>query len=559
MLMRLNPRPFSLAYLIGPLGLLLLTLLASGCAMQRDRLETKLGYERLHDNLRAEDAKIRELREKERLFEQQNATQPKVAIEPVLPTFNPLEEVPVSINVQNETLHNVLFVIARNAGLNLVIEPGISLDNRVTISFERAPSAQVIEKLLAAYDLAWKVSDNILSVQRFTETIFTLDFLNVKTEAHLDNGGDIYGSSLNNSPGSLSGNFRVSSTMGKGAEDQSLYAQLLQGIRAILSDQTPGSSEPSSGQGGQTSGQTGQTAAAASLSNGSLALDPLSGTLIVRTSPTRMQSVKQMVANLRKKMSRQVVIDARILEVRLKDEFRMGIDWNYITSRVFEGKTFDINFSWAGLNVDPSIGTLTNPVSIVSPATGNIQRSTFTSTIEALQTFGGVKVLSNPHVRARHGQPALFTSGTSQNYVRSITRDEDTEDNSVTFEVEVAQVFDGIMLGVVPFVLDDSVDLQIFPIKSEVEQASLALVDVTGAGGRISLPKIDIKNVSTAVRVRDNDTVILGGLIDKSNNKSDKAVPGVGAVPLLGWAFNSRDDAEQVRELVIVMNIRIVQ
>ncbi|NCD26861.1 MAG: hypothetical protein EOL86_14925, partial [Deltaproteobacteria bacterium] len=100
-----------------------------------------------------------------------------------------------------------------------------------------------------------------------------------------------------------------------------------------------------------------------------------------------------------------------------------------------------------------------------------------------------------------------------------------------------------------------SVDLDVFPITSQVDLSKeTTFVD----GSTVTLPVVDVRNVNTNVRTRDGDTVILGGLIYKTSQKNDSAVPGLGEVPGLGWLFNSRQDAEDTRELVIVMHIRVV-
>jgi MSHA type pilus biogenesis protein MshL len=462
-----------------------------------------------------------------------------VPIEPEIPGFNPLEETPVSISVKDEPLHDVLYVIARNAGLNLVIEPGISLENKVTLSFEDTPSSVVVEKLLQAYDLAWEIKDNVLFVKRFEERTFDLGFLNVQTAVEIDNGGDVFGSALGEGSANMAGKFQVTASLGKGIADGSLYSFVQTSIASILA-------------GG---GSAGSSTAGASSGDQYFTLDPLAGTLVVRASPQKMNAVSRFLRQLKKKMKKQIIIDAQILEVSLKDDFRFGIDWNYVAERLISGTAYSVNVGWTGA------GAGTIPLTVVTKpdsAIGSHDRtSTMRTTIEALQTFGNVKVVSNPHVRARHGQPALFTSGTSENYVRSVTRQE--EDGQVTYTVDVASVFDGILLGVVPFINNENeADLQIFPIKSQVDPDSLTLRDVTGDGSKITLPKIEIKNVSTNVKVHNNDTIILGGLIDKTTGKTDQEVPGLGRIPVLGWLFKGKNYTEQVRELVIIMTIRII-
>jgi len=249
-----------------------------------------------------------------------------------------------------------------------------------------------------------------------------------------------------------------------------------------------------------------------------------------------------------------VIIDARILEVRLDDNYNLGIDWNWVSQRMAFEHPASLEFlgrsDVAGLGRDDNV---------VLKLGGKIGDDTVNAAIEAMRTFGGVKIVANPHVRAKHGQAALFTSGTSQRYVSEIERDEDEEGN-ITTTTTTATVFDGVMLGVVPFIADDgSIDMQIYPIKSEVDPASLALQQITADGARITLPVVDVKNVSTSVRVKNGETIILGGLIDKETSKIDNGVPGLMSLPGVGWLFKSRASIEAVRELVIIMTIRNVQ
>ncbi|NJB67860.1 MSHA type pilus biogenesis protein MshL [Desulfobaculum xiamenense] len=532
-------------------GLMAMSLGVLSCGNPSTKqLETNLEYDALYKSIRSENEEFLKARAQEDQLQAEKGLLAE-AIEPVLPEFNPLEETRISISVQEETIHNVLFLIARNSGLNLVIEPGISLENRITISFEDASSALVVEKLLEAYDLAWEVKDNILYVQRWNERTFELDFVNVTSEVTTASGGDIFGNlGSEGASGELKGEFTLATTIGGTLEDDSLYGLILETVDAIINE---ASGNMQGGGGGGGGGGV------SSDENGFFALDPLAGQLYVRTTPGKLRAVAKMLNNLKAKLSRQVVIDARILQVVLDDEWNLGIDWSYVDQRLSAGdsgstfeflsrsnKAFDQR-NWAD---DKTILRMTGFTK------GDIA---INAAIEAMQTFGGVKTVANPHVRVRHGQPALFTSGESAKYVSAINREID-DNNKTTYSVETSTVFNGVMLGVICFVNDDNkIDMQVYPIKSEVDPSSLTRVTVTADDDQISLPKVEVKNVSTNVRVSDGDTIILGGLIDKVTGKTDTGVPGLAQVPGLGWLFKSRAQSERVRELVIIMNIRIVQ
>jgi MSHA type pilus biogenesis protein MshL len=341
--------------------------------------------------------------------------------------------------------------------------------------------------------------------------------------------------------------------MGGSLEDDSLYGLILETVDAIINEES-GNIDGGGGGGGDSADK-----------NGFFALDPLAGQLYVRTTPGKLRAVAKMLNNLKAKLSRQVVIDARILQVSLDDNWSLGIDWNYVDQRLSAGDS-GTTFEYLSRFDNPAeypngIGSLTRSGDdVIFKMTGFTKGDiAINAAIEAMQTFGGLKTVANPHVRVRHGQPALFTSGQSEKYVSEISREVD-DDNNTTFTVETATVFNGVMLGVICFINDDNkIDMQIYPIKSEVNSSSLEPKAVTGAGDQISLPKVEVKNVSTTVRVSDGDTIILGGLIDKDTGKTDSGVPGLSQVPGLGWLFKSRTQIESVRELVIIMNIRVVQ
>jgi len=517
--------------------LLLIMCVLVACAPDkgRDRLKSKLGYKELSATVKHEQDTIHKTREKERSNLETSAKKPAFVVEPELPEFNPLEENRISISVRDEPLHDVLFVVARNAGLNLVIDPDISLENRITLSFEDALSSVVVDTLLGAYDLAWAVHDNVLYVHKYEEKTFALEFMNTKSEVTIDSGGDIFGSSSSDS-NDLTANFTVASSLGKGAESGSVYESLQKNIEGLIK------------------GDAG--------SGGSYALDAISGHLYVKTSPKRMKAVSAFVDTLRRKMSMQVVIDAQILEVSLSDDFELGVDWSLVQSRVSNGRSYSYGLGFdssTGVGTRGTAGDTTATALVlgesVDSAVSSAVDTVFSTTINALETFGGVSVVSNPHIRARHGCPALVTSGTTKSYIKEVTKDTDDDTGDTTYSTDTATAFEGVMLGVMPFINDDkSVDLNIFPITSEVDLTN----EATYSDTTITLPQVDVRNVTTNVRAHDGDTIILGGLIYKSSSKSDNAVPGAGEIPGLGWLFNSRDDTEYVRELVIIMHIRVI-
>lgn len=519
---------------------LVIFLLVPACASREDRLESSLDYKDLNEVLQSEQRELLQARMRQKNLERGGTTK-DLPVDPEIPEYNPLKETNISISVKDEPLHDILYIVARNAGLNLIIDPQISMENRVTISFEDTPSSVVVDRLLSSYDLAYEVRENVLHIKRFTERTFDLNFLNSDTTVNINSGGDIFGSAdADGGSNNLKGNFQLSSTPGSENGENSLYGLISQNIETVLNQKD------------------------ADTNTGYFTLDSTAGSLYVKTTPSRMKTIAGLISRLKNKLSKQVVIDAQIIEVSLKDSFRLGIDWSMVQQRLIQGALVQYGAGWAGSTYTGDTGFGTRGMDgeqgpIIIDTTQDLEggpETAITAAVNALQTFGGLKTVSNPHVRTRHGQPALVTSGQSMSYIKEITKSSNSDTGDTEFSTDTASAFEGVMLGVVPFINNDnSVDLNIFPITSEVD---LSNKETFSDGTSVILPVVKVRNVNTHVRVNNNAVVILGGLIYKDTKNNDRQTPGLGEIPGAGWLFKNRNDSEQTKELVLIMRIRVI-
>jgi MSHA type pilus biogenesis protein MshL len=244
-------------------------------------------------------------------------------------------------------------------------------------------------------------------------------------------------------------------------------------------------------------------------------------------------------------LGRQIHIEARIIEVVLSDEYQYGINWEALRN-LGDGATLLNTASWSMGN-----GLLLS---------GQSGEWSLGSAVNALNTFGDTKVVSNPSIRSKHGKPAMISVGTSFTYKKSVetTTTSTATDSDTTTEVEVSTVFDGLILGVVPFIEDNGrITLLINPIKSDVNRESL-VPEAVGDGQSISLPEVRIKEISTTIDLHDGDVVILGGLIDKQAVTDDNGIPFFSAIPVLGYLFKNELNREETRELVIILSVNLV-
>ncbi len=514
-----------------------LGLALGGCAHQPlEQRERPEAYEALRQKVVQESARFATQQDRLRRDLEKHGP-PARALKPLLPAYNPLDDVLVSLSMDNEDVRNVLRALAQETGMNLSIDPALAREPRtISLHFAQVPASKVFREILRIANINGEVDGNVLRVTPYQEKLFQLDFIETNVQASFDVGGDVLGSgngsstttssSAGGGSARLSGNFKLSGT---GATVSNPYESLETTLRAMLSPE------------------------------GTLSLNRMAGTLYVRDRPSVVRSVERVLNRYRDTLSRQVLLEARILEVRLSDSYRWGVDWAYLRN-MLDGTVGISKAITQTIGTDGGITRTSTPGPtdpelgfVLSRAAGS---STTLLAVSLLENFGDVQVLSNPTIRVRHGQPAMISVGRSNTYIRESTT---TTSAGVTVggstlatSIETDTVFDGLLLGVIPFIGDDGrISLSIHPIKSDVDADSLKLVQIQDTA--VSLPKVNLKEMSTTIEMNDGDTVVLGGLIDKVRTQDKGGLPGLSQVPGLGRLFTDESANEDVRELVIVL------
>ncbi len=441
----------------------------------------------------------------------------KIEVEPVLPSYDPLEDHMVSFSALEEDLETILYSIAQSVGLNLIIVPDLGMgdkDKLVTLNFEQVSAATVLREVLMSYDLYYEIDKNVIRVKAFEEKFFTLNFLDTDIEMSFEVGGDVLGAGETGSSSGLSGNFKLS---GKDAKKGNSYDLVELMVKRVVSNE------------------------------GKFSISRLSGSLYVKDTPAVIKSISVLINHLKEIMSRQILIEARIIEVVLSDQFDWGINWNVLRSGISTSTLLD-SASWAlggGLVLS-----------------GSHRAYNIDTTIDALKTFGDTNLISSPSIRSKHGKPAILSVGTSFTYKKSVTSTEVTSSSQTESqtEVEVSTVFEGLILGIEPFIgTDGNVTLLINPIISAVDRDSLEPVSVTGSSdSSISLPEVSIREMSSTISIRSGEVVFLGGLIDKYRQSEDQGIPIFSSIPLLGYLFKDVNERERARELVIVLEVTVL-
>jgi MSHA type pilus biogenesis protein MshL len=267
---------------------------------------------------------------------------------------------------------------------------------------------------------------------------------------------------------------------------------------------------------------------------------------MVKDRPRNIRNIRTLIENLRARYSKQVIIEARIVEVALNKSHEFGVQWQTVLNEEIGKKptvSSVTNLFW---------GTGDEAKALVAHVTA---APYFDAILRMIENYGTVNIISNPKIRAMHGQPALISAGTSIAYIKSIKRETTvtagTEIRETT--VDTSAIFDGLVFGVIPYVdQDGSIILHLVPIKSDV----VALTEKTIENNTITLPTVNLRETSTVVKVRPEDMVIIGGIILDKRKESNSRVPILGRIPGIGALFGQKTDSREKVELIILLRAR---
>ena len=297
-------------------------------------------------------------------------------------------------------------------------------------------------------------------------------------------------------------------------------------------------------------------------------VNPQSGVIVVHASPSELRDVQEYLAKTEQAAMRQVVLEAKIVEVELNDDYRAGINWAAVFSKGNSHYTFGttappMGFTNNMLEPQGSAGTLSPGTNIVSslPFTtlggaftfaGNF--TDFASYIELLGLQGNTHVLSSPRVSTLNNQKAIIKSGSDEFFVTSVSSNTVTGTASNTsLNVDFTPFFTGVALDVTPQISDDDeVTLHIHPSVSEVTD-KVKTVSFAGQTDSIPLAYSQIRESDSIVRAHNGQVIVIGGLMRQVRTKSEYKVPGLGSVPGVGRLFRSEQTTKQTVELVILL------
>ncbi len=302
-------------------------------------------------------------------------------------------------------------------------------------------------------------------------------------------------------------------------------------------------------------------------------MSPQSGVIVVRAYPTELRQVAEFLRASQLAVERQVIIEAKILEVQLSEGYQAGINWAAFRSD--PNSRASIGLLGANTGLAPS-GTLGNSNSIISGLPGAtlatasgagifglaFQTGSFAALLSFLESQGDVHVLSSPRIATLNNQKAVLKVGTEEYFVTNAgtVTTATTAATSTSPSVTLRPFFSGIVLDVTPQIDErGGITLHVHPAVTRVKE-SLKTVNM-GTSGTVAIPTASqsVSETDSIVRAMDGQIVAIGGLMKLISNDDRSGIPGASQVPGIGGLFRQTNKSNTKSELVILLKPTVVR
>jgi len=502
----------------------------------------------------------------------------------------------ISLSVTEDVpLREVFVEIARKADMDLEVDPGIK--GGIIFRAKDRPFSEVINRICDLADLRCSIKDRVLKVSLDTPYIvnYPLDFLNlirsntgeetVNTQvlSASVSGGTGSSTGTSGTPGSTPGGSGLSSgssnssfTNGsknniKSSYEGDMWKSIEEGVRAIMANYTA----PPPGISVSPSPDKDKLAAAAKPAvNGNspdnfVTINKQAGVITVLATDKKHREVKKYLDSVRIAESAQVLIEAKVVEVNLDDEYSSGIKWDVVGKNFTSAASFNNN-SLNGPST-PFFSASILPQKLFGTNTS------LDSAISFTQQFGTTRTLSSPRINAMNNQQAVLTF--AENSVYFIVNFSQTQTTTAT----TPQTFSGITsspqvipIGVI-MTLQPSIDLDTNEITMNIRPSISSIVDhvddpaipliaaqlpaasqASLANVKNAIPEVQVRELDSVLKIKSGEVMVIGGLMQEKQVGQDTGIPGLMQLPFVGNAFKATSHTTQNTETVIFIKATIV-
>lgn len=513
--------------------LVILTFIITSCAQNpfepvRGQVALNSGYEAIQDGIDTNE-------------KAQVSTVPLEVNHALLPelTLQPKKEIPrnkrFDIAVNNLDAKAFFMGLVKDTHYNMVVSPNI--EGSITLDLKNVTIEGVLNAVRDMYGFEYEVTPYgfQITADGLKTRLFSVDYLNLEriTESEIQiSSGQITQNSQDTTSNPYSGTSTLTQTSNvnpaariKTKNTNSFWTTLQLTLEAMLHGKP----------------------------ERRIVLNPNAGLVMVHASASELDQIAQYLDQMQTSMTRQVILEAKILEVTLNDAYQQGIDWKVLGA--VQMGTQDL--------VNPADVTIQDTLEGFSDifkltATGGSQ---FSTVIELLTAQGNVQTLSSPRISTLNHQKAVIKVGYDEFFITNVSNTSTTSGSAAdnTQNIDLTPFFSGIALDVTPQInANGNVILHIHPLISTVTDQNKAFI-VSGLAQELPLAFSVIRESDSIVEAKSGQVIVIGGLMKDNTEEYVGATPFLNRVPFLGNFFRKTNQKSQKTELVILLKATVVE
>lgn len=450
------------------------------------------------------------------------------------PAATPKDHSHFNISVNDADARDFFMGLVIDSHVNMLVHPEVS--GTISLELKNVTIDQVLEATQKIYGYDYKKNDigYMIFPASMQTKVFKLNRLDLirrglsstqvssgQLSSGSDEGGDSGGSSdsdegSDDSNGTTSGSWIQTQTL------SDAWAELELAIRSIISI------DPSA----------------------TVVINRQSGAIVVRAKPMQLREVEEFIQLTQQQISRQVILEAKIIEIILDDSHQAGVNWQSIVRD--------------GINSTPlltGVGALTAIESFREVFTIGGSWGDFRAYVELLETQGKTNILSSPRVSTLNNQKAIIKVGRDEFFITEVSSNNQAGANGLqnqTQEITFTQFFSGISLDVTPQINDnDEVTLHIHPSITRVQDQTKTFT-INGRDGSLPVALNTVRESDSIIKAKNGQIVVIGGLMQETKKENKKGVAGLSQIPFLGNLFRVNNGETQKSELVILLKPTII-